>query len=98
MKAFAHCNECKKTNQQVRLYRPYGNFYRVEDNACNEHVPEGSRGWYVPLVFDEDGGVWGYTSVPEEACKAFYSLPEADLTGYTWCEQAKPGVTHWHKV
>lgn len=96
MKAFGKCFTCKKKNTEVRLYRPYGNFYRPKDNFCNEHLPEDSRDWYVPLWFTDDGEVWGYTSVPEEAIEAFLNLPESTLTALSWERQSRgPGVTHW---
>ncbi len=94
MKAYGKCNVCKKTNLEVRLYRPYGNFYREEDNFCNEHITD--YDWYVPLWFDENGEVWGYTSVPQETIDAFFEIPEASFKALTWELQSRgPGVTHW---
>jgi hypothetical protein len=96
MKAHGKCATCKKTNLEVRLYRPYGNFYRPKDNLCNEHVPEESRGWYVPLTFDDDGSVWGYTSVPQHLVEAFNLIPEANPEAPTWFNgPVPPGVSHW---
>ena len=95
MKAHGFCNECKKTNLEVRLYRPYGNFYRVEDTHCNAHISAEQRDWYVPLIFDEDGSVWGYTSVPMDALEAFYALPESDPTTVGWSVQRSAELTHW---
>lgn len=42
------CGKCGATN--VRIYRPYGCFYRSEDNRCNDCLPEEfeKRGWFVP--------------------------------------------------
>lgn len=80
------CGECDATD--VRLYRPYGSFYRPEDNRCNIHLTLEQRGWYVPLCVDEeDDAVWGYTSDCDEAAKArekFYSLPEHGFYDWTW--------------
>jgi len=76
------CNICKKSN--VRIYRPYGFFYRPEDNRCNEHLEENERKYYIPCVIDKDGLPWGYTMVPKEDCDIFYNLPEAVSTGYGW--------------
>ena len=94
----AYCNECKKTNKDVRLYRPYGRFYRIKDNHCNEHVPEAYRDVYVPLIMSEDGNPWGYTSVPQDALEAWYILPEANYTYSSWMEKALPGESHWQKI
>lgn len=95
-KVHGFCHICKKTNLQVRLYRPYGNFYRPKDNFCNAHVPEGSRDWYIPLCFDNDGSVWGYTSVPQDTVEVFYALPEADTTALGWkIKSDGPGISHW---
>lgn len=76
------CGQCKATD--VRLYRPYGNLYRVEDNTCNACIKEDGLGWMVPLCTDGDGSVWGYTSIPKDSHNAFLSLPEKDPTGWTW--------------
>jgi len=76
------CYVCNKDS--VRLYRSYGTFFRESTVFCNEHVPEKSRGWYVPLCTDVDGTVWGYTSVPDSAIDEFYSLPEANNSYPVW--------------
>ena len=81
-----HCATCKTSG--VRLYRPYGNFFRPEDNRCNKHITEKQRGWYVPLCPDEDGSIWGYTSIPDEAIDIFYALPEADPKYFTWDQRS----------
>lgn len=72
------CGACGRAG--VRIYRPYANFYRPEDNRCNAHITEEQRGWYVPCVRDDDGTVWGYTSTPPEAGLRWKALPEADPT------------------
>jgi hypothetical protein len=78
------CGVCGKRNNKVRLYRPYGNFYRKKDNRCNEHIDESERGWMVPLCMSEDGLPWGYTSVPEEDCEKFYAKPDANKNYPIW--------------
>ena len=84
MKKFK-CGECGIDN--VRLYRPYGHFYRPEDNRCNVHITLEQRGWYVPLCTDDrDGTVWRYTSVPPDALERFYVLPENNLFTWTWAK------------
>jgi len=76
------CGKCGVSD--VRLYRPYGNFYRPEDSRCNECLDDDHRGWYVPLILSEDGRPWGYLSVPNSACVAFYKLPEKSQTAPFW--------------
>jgi hypothetical protein len=76
------CGECGATG--VRLYRPYGNFYRPESNRCNKHLSEDQRGVYVPLWTSLDGIVWGYTSVRQDAFDRFIALPENDPTDWVW--------------
>lgn len=66
------CNVCGRSG--IKLFRPYGEFFREENTRCTQHKPES---WYVPLVEDEqDGSVWGYTSVPDKDIKKWESLPE----------------------
>lgn len=66
------CAVCGKSH--VKLWRGYGSFFREDDVYCTEHKPEQ---WYVPLVKDADGSVWGYTSAPDEAVKHWEALPDA---------------------
>lgn len=79
------CSVCGKSS--VRLYRPYGNFYRPEDNVCNKDLPNGKTDWMVPLRLDKDGGVWGYTSGDQESVEAFLTLPEASDKHPTWLRE-----------
>lgn len=67
------CAVCGRS--AVRLYRPYGEFLRSERIRCCRHMPYDSK-WYVPLVEDTDGSVWGYTSVPDDAIKRWQDLPD----------------------
>jgi len=79
------CGTCKATG--VRLYRPYGSVFRAEDNECNACVAARGRdhmGWMVPLCSDEDGSIWGYTSVPPKDHNKFLLLPEKDPTTWSW--------------
>jgi len=65
----------------VKIYRPYGFCYRLDDNVCNKclhELPEGEKCEHVPTCPGEDGEIWGFTSVPKEVCDAFFELPEAD--------------------
>lgn len=76
------CGSCGAID--VRIYRSYGSFRRPETDRCNECVDPNSRGWFVPCVMDEDGTVWGYSSVPLESCEAFYDLPEKSADHPGW--------------
>lgn len=69
------CSVCDK--DYVRLFRPYSEFLRAERIRCKQHVPGDEWDWYVPLIEDEDGSVWGYTSVPRDAIKKWRALPES---------------------
>lgn len=96
MKVYGRCHKCKKTNLQVRLYRPYGNFYRTDDNCCNEHISEGCHDVYVPLILGVDGEVWGYTTYRPNEWATFFMLPEANTTTLSWSpDRTKPGESHW---
>lgn len=68
------CRECKRGG--CKLYRSYGSFLRESGIVCGQHVPEEYKGWYVPLVEDIDGSVWGYTSAPPDAIAHFNALPD----------------------
>lgn len=68
------CSVCGK--DYLRLFRPYGEFLRVERIRCKQHVPEDEWDWYVPLIEDNDGSVWGLTSVPQAARETWQALPE----------------------
>ena len=78
------CGICDK--EDVRIYRPYGTFYRPETNRCNNCLTSelDKRGWYVPCILDEDGTVWGYTSAPQDAINKFYALPESNPKKPIW--------------
>lgn len=65
------CFTCDKNN--IKLYRPYGMFLRDTAIFCIVHIPEDQLEWYVPLVEDTDGTVWGHTSIPQEAKDRFNS-------------------------
>lgn len=65
------CVVCGREN--VKLFRGYGSFFREDDVFCSKHKP---KEWYVPLVKDSDGSVWGYTSVPQDALHEWEKLPE----------------------
>lgn len=66
------CATCGRTD--VKLYRAYGSFLREAEIFCKAHVPADQASWYVPLVEDLDGSVWGYTSVPDEAIRRWEAL------------------------
>ena len=70
------CATCQRND--IKLYRYYGSFLRDEEIFCKAHAPEGAieRQHLVPLCEDEDGTVWGYTSVPDDAIARFNALPE----------------------
>lgn len=69
--------KCAKCNRQgVRLYRPYSEFLRDSRIVCAEHVDPQEATWFVPLIEDTDGSVWGYTSSPPDAIARWYALPD----------------------
>lgn len=70
------CATCQRND--VRLYRVYGNFLRDEEIFCTAHGPAGwiDRQILVPLVEDEDGNVWGYASVSDDAIARWEALKE----------------------
>ncbi len=70
------CAVCKRYN--VKLYRYYASFLRDDEIFCRSHAPAGEieKQYLVPLCEDDDGSVWGYTSVPDDAIKRFDALPE----------------------
>lgn len=71
----------------VRLYRIYGNFLRAGEVSCNEHIPPAlDRGWWVPLVEDDEGQVWGYTSAPARDIDRWLALPDAAEPGPRWVQ------------
>ena len=67
--------KCAVCNAGVKLYRPYGEFLRMERITCEDHIPEKAKDWYVPLIEDLDGTVWGYTSSPRSAIARWESMP-----------------------
>jgi len=91
------CGICQIAN--VRLYRPYGNYFRSADNRCNIHLDDNKIDWYVPLfVNSEDDSIWGYNAVPYRDLEYFYNLPEADPTGISWVGISvliKNEITRW---
>jgi hypothetical protein len=76
------CADCGV--QYVRLYRSYGGFFCESDVYCNAHVPHEHRGWYVPLIEDSRGEIWGYTSCPEADIDRWFALTDASTTAPTW--------------
>jgi hypothetical protein len=74
MPQFHKCSKCKRND--IKLYRPYGEFLRDSTIKCRKHVPKDNWDWYVPMIEDTDGSVWGYTSVPPEAIDRWERLPE----------------------
>lgn len=73
---FHQCHTCQR--RDVKLYRAYGSFLRDGEIFCKAHTPADQASWYVPLVEDTDGSVWGYTSVPDEAIARWEALPEGE--------------------
>jgi len=70
------CAICKRND--IKLYCYYSNFLRDSEIFCRTHAPPGhiERRSLVPLIEDEDGGVWGYTSMPEDAIVRWKALPD----------------------
>ncbi len=82
-KVVPKCGACGVTG--VRIYRAYGMFRRPETDRCNACVADTSRGWMVPCILTDDGeAAWGYSSVPQEQCEAFYAMDEADKSKPSW--------------
>lgn len=73
MEQHNRCYICKRNT--VKLYRCYGSFLRDDEILCKLHRPE-NLDWFVPLVEDVDGSVWGYTSVPDDAIKRWELLSD----------------------
>lgn len=71
------CGLCEATG--VRIHRPYGSFYRPEDDRCNACLEPEQRSWYVPCIKDHDGSVWGLTSIPQIRLNQWYVLPDKDF-------------------
>lgn len=65
------CATCGRND--IKLYRAYGSFLRDAEIFCGAHKP---AEWYVSLVEDTDGSVWGYTSVPDEAIARWEALSD----------------------
>jgi len=94
------CRSCGRSD--IRLYRSYGGFRRTEEDRCNEHLEEvcsgeDFRGWYVPLIVDDAGNAWGYTSVPQNAIDAFYGLEDFTQEKPYWCGpgERSDGISGW---
>jgi len=70
------CAICQRND--IKIYRYYGLFLRDEQIFCRTHAPPGhiERKNLVPLCEDEDGSVWGYTSVPPDAIARWEALPD----------------------
>lgn len=71
---FHQCATCNRND--VRLYRSYGMYLRKDAIFCKTHIPPEQVDWYVPLIEDTDGSVWGYTSCPNDAIERWKALPE----------------------
>lgn len=89
------CGKCGARG--VRLYRPYSSFRRPEDDRCNACLPtKADTDWKVPLCMDadEDGTVWGYSSVPQSVLDWWYALPEAkdDPGARVWKRRGEEGI------
>lgn len=76
------CGVCGKSD--VRIYRPYGNVYRPEDNRCNACLTSKDFKWYIPLILDSDGSIYGYGAIPVIGWTMFDELAEASPDGPTW--------------
>lgn len=75
----ACCAICKRND--VRLYRPYGDFFRYESLRCNAHLPE--RDWWVPTVMRGKAIAAGYGAMSADEIAKWRALPEADPNGWT---------------
>ena len=77
-KQIYQCASCGRND--VKLYRPYGSFFRENSIYCNQHVDENKTSWYVPFIYDEkDGGmIWGYNSVPKADIDKWQKLPDSN--------------------
>jgi hypothetical protein len=69
-----NCSICNTGG--VKLYCPYGEFLRPERIRCRAHIPPNEQDWYIPLIEDDDGSVWGYTSAPDEHITRWEALPD----------------------
>ena len=73
------CGKCGVRG--VRLYRPYGNFYRPKDNVCTQCNPVnpkyGRPEWHVPLVLGPQGQVWGACTDKPKDFAIWEAQPEA---------------------
>lgn len=76
------CGKCGVTG--VRIYRQYGMFRREETDRCNECLDPANRGYMVPCILSINGDAWGYGSVPDAECEAFYALPEKSNQHPSW--------------
>ena len=84
------CATCKRAD--VRLYRPYGEFFRAERIVCNQHFPAGFiLGWWVPCIPEPTmpNTAVGYGAVSDGQCAAFFALPEGGA-GPSWGEHGWP--------
>lgn len=88
------CGNCGAEN--VRLYRPYGNFYRPKDNRCNDCLE--ITDWMVPCVQAEDMTIWGYSSVNEEDLAKFNALAEKNPLKATWVSDKSTWSNNLQKV
>lgn len=70
------CAVCERRDR--KLYRRYGSPLREAEIYCRADAPTDwiNRQILVPLCEDEDGIVWGYTSVPDDAIARFNALPD----------------------
>jgi len=54
------------------------------DCRCNDCIEKGKHIYYIPCIYDVDGSVWGYTSVPEIDVARFLALPESNFSKKIW--------------
>lgn len=70
------CAVCQRRG--CKLYRRYGAVPHDTDIFCRQHIPAEQAAWYIPLCEDDDGSVWGYAAVPDDAITRFNALPDPD--------------------
>lgn len=77
------CATCGRSD--VRLYRPYGEFLRMERIVCNAHFPVGAiLGWWVPLREDVDGLVLGQCAGDQASVDAWFAQSDSNPSGPTY--------------
>jgi len=76
----AECSVCGIRGK--RIFRFAASSYL--DCRCNNCIEAGKHLYYVPCIYDTDGSVWGFTSVPEIDVARFLALPESNFTKKMW--------------